>query len=252
LINCSTSVLEFRNCKLNPIQLFLFVPVQYESELYEPIKRYLEKRGYTVKGEVHDVDLVATHPEHETLLVELKKSFNLKLVFQGIERLPLSDRVYLAVPASSSPNNILNQQRKSVFKLCRRLGLGLLQVYFGPRVTRVDVLVDPGPYRPRKRATKLQALHDEFIAREGDPSPGGTTGRKIMTAYRQQVMRVAACVQENGDCPLKTVKENTGLKKAGSILQKNHYGWFERVSRGCYRLTELGEKELQNFTVDGV
>jgi hypothetical protein len=73
-----------------------------------------------------------------------------------------------------------------------------------------------------------------------------------MTAYRQQVMRVAACVQENGDCPLKTVKENTGLKKAGSILQKNHYGWFERVSRGCYRLTELGEKELQNFTVDGV
>ncbi len=228
------------------------MPVQYESDLYEPIKRYLEERGYTVKGEVKDVDLVATHPEHETILVELKKSFNLILVFQGIERLALSDRVYLAVCASSSPNNILNQQRKSVVKLCRRLGVGLLQVYFGPRVTRVDVLVDPGPYRPRKQNAKLQALQDEFTSREGDPSPGGTTGRKIMTAYRQQVMRVAACIQEKGECPLKIVKETTGLKKAASILQKNYYGWFERVSRGCYRLTELGERELQNFTTDGV
>ena len=224
--------------------------VQYESDLYKPIKRYLEERGYTVKGEVNDVDLVATHPEKETLLVELKKSFNLKLIFQGIERLALSDRVYLAVPASSSPNNVINQQRKSVYKLCRRLGLGLLQVYFGPRVTRVDVLVDPGPYRPRKQKAKQQALHDEFQAREGDPNSGGTTGRKIMTAYRQQVMRVATCVQEQGDCPLKIVKETTGLKKAASILQKNHYGWFERVSRGCYRLTELGQNELQNFNTE--
>ena len=227
------------------------MPVQYESELYEPIKRYLEERGYTVKGEVNDVDLVATHPERETILVELKKSFSLKLVFQGIERLALSDRVYLAVPSSESPSNVLNQHRKSVIKLCRRLGVGLLQVYFGPRVTRVDVLVDPGPYRPRKQMAKVRALHDEFLNREGDPSPGGTTGRKIMTAYRQQVMRVAECVREHGDCKLSTVKETTGVGKSASILQKNHYGWFERVSRGCYRLTELGEKELQIFNGDG-
>lgn len=227
------------------------MPVQYESDLYSPIKRYLEDRGYTVKGEVNDVDLVAVHPDRETILVELKKSFSLKLLFQGIERLALSDRVYLAVPCSDSPNNVLNQHRKSVYKLCRRLGLGLLQVYFGPRVTRVDTLVDPGPYQPRKRRAKVKALHDEFLNREGDPSPGGTTGKKIMTAYRQQVMKVANCVRENGDCPLSVVKESTGIKKAPSILQKNYYGWFERVSRGCYRLTKLGEKELQNFGSEG-
>ena len=251
MISCSTSDEESRKCKLNPPQLFLFVSVQYESELYEPIKRYLEARGYTVKGEVNDVDLVATHPEHETILVELKKTFSLKLIFQGIERLALSDRVYLAVPASSSRGNVLNQHRKSVYKLCRRLGVGLLQVYFGPRVTRVDVLVDPGPYRPRKQTAKVRALHDEFSNREGDPNQGGTGGQKIMTAYRQQVMQVAACVQEHGDCPLATIRENTGVKKAASIVQKNHYGWFERVSRGCYRLTELGEKEFQDFSSEG-
>lgn len=238
----------FENVNSIRTHFFFFVSVQYESELYKPIKLYLEARGYTVKGEVNDVDLVATHPEHETVLVELKKTFNLKLIFQGIERLALSDRVYLAVPLSDSRGNVLNQHRKSVFKLCRRLGVGLLQVYFGPRVTRVDVLVDPGPYKPRKQMVKVRALHDEFVSREGDPSPGGTGGKKIMTAYRQQVIQVAACVQEHGDCPLATVKEMTGIQKASSILQKNYYGWFERVSRGCYRLTELGEKEFLDFS----
>jgi len=223
------------------------MPIKVESDLYEPIKRFLEERGYTVKGEVNGVDLVAYHPDRETVLVELKKSFNLKLVFQGIDRLALSDRVYLAVPASSVAGNVLNQNYKSVKRLCRRLGLGLMQVYFGPRKTRVDILVEPVPYRPRKQLGKSEALIDEFLSREGDPNTGGTTGRKIMTAYRQQVVQVAYCVAEHGDCPVGKIRESTGVKKVGSILQKNHYGWFERVSRGHYRLTDLGKKEMDGF-----
>jgi hypothetical protein len=227
------------------------MPIQFESELYEPIKRYLEARGYTVKGEINGVDLVASHPEKETVLVELKKSFSLKLLLQGIDRLALSDRVYLAVPASANSRNVLNQRHNSVRKLCRRLGLGLIQVYFGPRTTRVDVLVDPGPYRPRKRPDKAQALHDEFTNRDGDPNTGGTAGRKIVTAYRQQALQVAACVAEHGDCPLPKIRETTGVENAASIVQKNHYGWFERVSRGNYRLTQQGKDELRLFAEDG-
>jgi hypothetical protein len=227
------------------------MPIQLESELYDPIKRYLEVRGYTVKGEINGVDLVASHPEKETVLVELKKSFSLKLVLQGIDRLALSDRVYLAVPASATSSNVLNQHYKTVRKLCRRLGLGLMQVYFGPITTRVDVLVDPGPYQPRKRLVRSKALHDEFANLEGDPNTGGIIRRKIVTVYRQQVLRVAACVAEHGDCPLMKVRESTGIEKAGSILQKNHYGWFERVSRGHYRLTEQGKEELRVFSETG-
>ena len=223
------------------------MPIQFESDLYEPIKSYLEERGYTVKGEIKDVDLVATHPDRETVLVELKKSFNLKLLFQGIDRLAMSDRVYLAVPASSSSANVLNQHHKSVKKLCRRLGLGLLQVYFGPRTTRVDVLVDPGPYQPRKNKMKSRALHDEFENRSGDPNTGGVTRKRIMTAYRQQALQLAACVAEQESCTLAEMRESTGVSKAAGIVQNNHYGWFERVSRGKYRLTELGISELGSF-----
>ena len=128
---------------------------------------------------MNGVDLVACHPDRETVLVELKKTFNLKLVFQGIERLALSDRVYLAIPASSVAGKILNQNPKSVKKLCRRLGLGPMQVYFGPRITRVDVMVDSGSYRPRKQLGKSKALHVEFLNRKGDPNTGGTTRRKL-------------------------------------------------------------------------
>ena len=224
------------------------MPIETESDLYEPIKRYLELRGYTVKAEVTGIDLVATHPDHESVLVELKKTFNLKLVFQGVDRLALSDRVYLAVAASSAPGNVLNQNHRSVKKLCRRLGLGLMQVYFGPRTTRVDVLVDPGPYRPRKQTGKRMALQDEFSKRRGDPNVGGVARKKIMTAYRQQVIRIAACVAEHGEYSLREIRETTGLKKSGSILQNNHYGWFERVSRGRYRLSEVGKTEFKTYS----
>ncbi|MDA0346987.1 MAG: DUF2161 family putative PD-(D/E)XK-type phosphodiesterase [Verrucomicrobia bacterium] len=224
------------------------MPIQFESDLYEPIKHYLEERGYTVKGEIKGVDLVATHQDRETVLVELKKSFNLKLLFQGIDRLAISDRVYLAVPASASAANVLNQQHKSVKKLCRRLGLGLMQVYFGPRTTRVDILVDPGPFQPRKNKVKFRALHDEFENRRGDPNTGGVTRKRIMTAYRQQVLRLAACVAEQENCSLAEMRETTGVLNAASIVQNNHYGWFERVSRGKYRLTELGVSELNSFS----
>ncbi|MCZ6675229.1 MAG: DUF2161 family putative PD-(D/E)XK-type phosphodiesterase [Verrucomicrobia bacterium] len=228
------------------------MPIQNESDLYEPIKQYLEDRGYSVKGEVRGVDLVAYHPDREPVLIELKKTFNLKLVFQGIDRLTLSDRVYLAVSASSAPGNVLNQNQKSVKKLCRRIGLGLIQVYFGPRKTRVDILVESGPYQPRKQKLKFKALHEEFTNRKGDPSVGGITRQKIMTAYRQQVVEVAACVAEHGDYSLAEIRESTGVKKTSSILQKNHYGWFERVARGRYRLTDLGKEEFESLVAESV
>ena len=41
--------------------------------------------------------------------------------------------------------------------------------------------------------------------------------------------------------------EGAGVERAGTILRDNHYGWFERVERGHYRLTPRGEAELQDW-----
>src|SRR5207247_2655152 len=55
-----------------------------ETALYLPVKRFLEKLGFTVKGEVGGCDLVALSGDDPPIVVigELKLSFNLELIQQ--------------------------------------------------------------------------------------------------------------------------------------------------------------------------
>ena len=64
-----------------------------ETSLYRPVKRYLEKRGFTVKGEVCGCDLVALRGDEPPVVVigELKLSFSLELVLQAVERTAACD-----------------------------------------------------------------------------------------------------------------------------------------------------------------
>ena len=68
-----------------------------ESDLYAPVKALLEGQGYVVKGEVRGCDVVAVRGGEPPVIVELKRAFGLALVLQGVDRLAVSDRVYLAV-----------------------------------------------------------------------------------------------------------------------------------------------------------
>ena len=59
-----------------------------ETALYLPVKRFLEKLGLTVKGEVGGCDVVALSGDEPPIVVigELKLSFNLELVLQAVDR----------------------------------------------------------------------------------------------------------------------------------------------------------------------
>ena len=70
-----------------------------EVELYAPVKAFLEGQGYVVKGEVRGCDVVGVRGEEPPVVVELKRAFGLDVVLQGIDRLSLTDAVYLAVGA---------------------------------------------------------------------------------------------------------------------------------------------------------
>ena len=52
-----------------------------ESDLYGPVRDYLEGLGYEVKGEVRDCDITALR-DGELIVVELKRGFTLELVYQ--------------------------------------------------------------------------------------------------------------------------------------------------------------------------
>ena len=214
-----------------------------ETDLYGPVKAFLEGQGYAVKGEIGRCDVVAVRDGAEPVVVELKTAFSLPLVFQGLQRQGLTDLVYLAVPADGG--GIWKRQRRDILKLCRMLGLGLLTV--DASSGHVEVHGDPAPYRPRKQPKARQRLLGEFQRRVGDPTRGGGRGRPVMTAYRQDALRCARLLARNGPMAPAALRKATGVKSAAAILSRDVYGWFERVSRGIYRLTPAGAAALETF-----
>jgi hypothetical protein len=208
-----------------------------ESDLYPPVKALLEGQGYAVKGEVRGCDVVAVRSGEPPVVVELKRAFGLGLVLQGIDRLKLTDAVYLAVGAW--PRNL-----RGAKKLCRRLGLGLIVVVAG----RADVVLDPLPYKPRQNKRATARLLGEHARRVGDPNRGGAAMRApLMTAYRQEALRCAALLARNGPMTLAAMRAADDVPRAAAILQADHYGWFERVARGTYALTPEGRRGLHRF-----
>ncbi len=205
-----------------------------ETELYGPVKVLLEGQGYVVKGEVVGCDVVAVRGDEPPVIVELKRAFNLALVLQGIDRLALTDAVYLAV--GTWPRRPDDARR-----LCRRLGLGLIVV----AGDRADIVLDPLPYRPRTSRARTARLLDEHRRRVGDPTSGGSVRRPIMTAYRQEALRCLARL-EAGPATLRTIRAAGDVPHAGPILQSNVYGWFERVERGVYALSPRGRRALED------
>lgn len=204
-----------------------------EADLYPPLKAFLEAQGYEVKAEIGACDIMALRAGDPPLVVEMKLSFNLSLVLQGVARQALFDTVYLAVAA---PKKGWPARYKDIVALCRRLGLGLLVVTPGEGV---EAHLDPGPYLPRRNATRAGRLLREFQRRVGDPNQGGTTGIKRMTAYRQDALRCLASVAD-GSLKAAEVAKRAGVAKAASLMRADHYGWFDRVSLGVYALSPKG------------
>lgn len=212
-----------------------------ESDLYLPVKRFLESQGYEVKGEVADCDVAAVRGDEELVVVELKLSLNLELVMQAVERLAVTSRVYIGVPVGTHNP----RRRRRIVKLLRMLGLGLLVI--DPDVERhgVDAVLDPGEYRPRGSKKRRELLLREFVRRVGDPNLGGASVRKgVMTAYRQRALQIALFLRSNGPTKASTLAAAIEDPKARVILYRDVYGWFERPSNGVYALSPKGALEI--------
>ncbi len=210
--------------------------------MYPIIKDTLEKRGFTVKAEVESIDIVA-QKDGKTLLIEMKQTYSLALIYQGSERQKLSDYVYLAIvkPTEKSLNSKTFKQKKTI---TQRLGLGLMVVDIA--MNQVTFLIDPSLREPRKDAKKRRKLEKEFLLRQTAINEGGVTQTKIITAYRELALKILDFLRD-GEQPLKAIVKHTGAMKTTRILMDNHYGWFTRVSRGVYALSEEGRAALKSY-----
>lgn len=205
-----------------------------ETDLYLPLKAFMETAGYSVKGEVNGCDLVGVKDGETPVVVvcEMKLAFNLELVMQGVNRAALCDEVWLAARAAKTGRG---REHDARFRnLCRRLGFGMLTV---SGTGLVEVIVAPYAAMPRKDNKKRSRLLLEHKRRVGDPQVGGGRGKPIMTAYRQDCITCATALLAGPQSP-KQLKPL--VARAATILSRNVYGWFVRESRGIYGLTDLG------------
>jgi hypothetical protein len=128
-------------------------------------------------------------------IVELKLGFTVDLLLQVTDRVRVTDEVWLAVPATRRGRD----RDPRVHRFCRLLGFGLMTV--SATRDRVEVLVEPGPYQPRRDHRRRRQLLSEHARRRGDPSPGGGSRQPVMTAYRQQALACAVLLSAGQAVP---------------------------------------------------
>lgn len=216
-----------------------------EIDLYHPVKLFLESQGYEVKGEIKECDVMAVRRKEVPLVVELKLGFSLDVLLQAVNRLSLSSIVYIGIPSTCKA---FRKRRRRILKLLRMLGLGLMLIKINSKQSRVEVVLDPGEYRPRIHPKRQGQLLREFERRLGDPMPGGSGRRKgMMTAYRQKAIRIARYLLENGPTKASGIGQALGEAEVRTILYRNVYGWFDRLGKGVYRTSPRGETELDSW-----
>ncbi|WP_078547639.1 DUF2161 domain-containing phosphodiesterase [Litchfieldia alkalitelluris] len=219
-----------------------------EIDLYKPIQRYFSKQGFEVHGEVQDCDLTAIKDD-ELIIVELKKTLNVDLLVQAAKRQKMTDQVYVAIPKGKQ--NLRSRKWRDICHLLKRLELGLILVSFYGNRTRIDVHLHPTPFNQKRSAGqnkyKRNSLIKEMNGRSGDYNVGGSTRTKIMTAYKENCIQIACYLEKYGQLTPKELRKLGTGEKTLSILNKNYYRWFDKVSRGLYEISEEGKKELVDF-----
>ena len=220
-----------------------------ESDLYQPIKDYLDSLGYDTKGEVKDCDIAATK-DNELIVVELKKGFTIELLYQAIERQKIADSVYVAIPIPK--RGYRNPHYKDMVTLCKRLEIGLILVGFtASGKSQIDIAVNPEPAKPiRRNNKKRMAVISEHHGRTRSINTGGVSRQKIITVYKEQSLAIAKILAENGELSAREIRKICGYEKTSSILRMNYYKLFEKIgskSHCTYRITDTVLKMLDEY-----
>lgn len=214
-----------------------------ETDLYEPVRNYLAAQGYTVRAEVKQCDITATKDD-ELIIIELKRRLNLELLIQAAQRQRITDSVYVAVPR---PGAVNSPKWRGIQHVLRRLELGLILVSFSTATPLVEVAIHPLPYARRKQRAGRRAILQEMAKRSGDYNQGGSTRRKLVTAYRESALRIACYLDELGPQPPRKLRDRGAGEKTRTILYSNVYGWFDRLGYALYGLNAQGKAALDLY-----
>jgi hypothetical protein len=219
-----------------------------EVDLYKPIHDFFVQEGYEVRSEAHYCDICATKGDIITI-VELKKNLSVELLAQAVKRQKVGDFVYIAVP---KPKRLIGTSKwKDICHLIKRLELGLILVTLDGK-NLIEIPISPKPFdfktsRQKSKNKKLKLI-EELKGRTMELNVGGSKGRKLVTAYRENSLHIACCLNMFGPMSAKKITQyGIDSSKTWSILNKNYYGWFYKQEKGIYGLSDVGKGALNEY-----
>ena len=228
-----------------------FLVPHKETDLHDPVKKWLEAQGCMVKTEVNTIDMVGLYQTDFVVAIELKLKLNLEVLNQAVERQGIADLTYIAVVHDYKA--VETKRFKMTLLTLRRLNLGLLLVNFRAEEPIVFELLKPEFFdferSRRQKKEKKALLIAEFNKRHGDFNKAGSHKTKLMTGYKEQCLLVAYYMNAFGHEKAKSF-EVYGIdpKKVTSILSKNYYNWYVKREKGIYALSDVGRDALTEFS----
>lgn len=206
-----------------------------ETDMYDALKEHFEEQGFTVRSEVRDIDVVAMK-EGLLLGIEMKRGLTMELLVQGALRQKTCDLVYLAVPRPKRVKKDRNMM--NMLYLLRRLEMGLL--YVDVEKNAVMEVCEPSFYDldkgKRAKLKEKTRILKEAGKRSLDGNKGGSRGKRLLTAYREDSLRAAALIRIRG---VISPRELKALGINHTLLSRNYYNWFQKVEHGKYALNGI-------------
>lgn len=218
-----------------------------ETDLYAPVAEFLAEKGFKVRSEVRGLDVAAVKGE-TLVVVELKLSFNLKLLMQAADRLSITDYVYVAIPRpeASAKNGINSGFWNDMLNILKRLEIGLLLVSLDSPLKTVEPVLHPmARVLAKKTHSRINVLK-EIDSRVGDFNTGGSGRSKILTALREKSIQIACMIYREGELSTRELRLRGITQRELLLLSKNYYNWFRRVQTGVYALTEEGASYIES------
>lgn len=217
-----------------------------EKDLFLPIKGYFESFGYVCDGEVRDIDLYMEKGD-EAVAVELKQTLDFRALQQAALRQKLVERVFIG---TFRPKDMFSHAFRDKLYVLKRLGIGLIVV--SEKTGMVEIVSEPVVSElsafQRRNKGKKEALSSEFKKRKVKKNVGGVHGTKLITGYRENALTVLDALTEmNGEGKASDIKKLTGIENARDIMYANHYGWFESMGNGIYKVSDDGYAALEEF-----
>ncbi|MFV0503721.1 MAG: DUF2161 family putative PD-(D/E)XK-type phosphodiesterase [Lachnospirales bacterium] len=214
-----------------------------ESDMYIPVKKYFQKQGYEIHGEVLDCDMTATKDD-ELIIIEFKLSFNVTLIFQGIDRQKYTNLVYLCIPKPEGKRLVGYRKLQKIKKVCTPLGFGLITY----DVKNKEIIVHNKPnFKEPTKKFYFDKIMKEINGRTMDLNTGGTTGVKINTAYKELRFTLIFLLERDGMSTAKVLRNKYDLPNNTYRVLRNNIGEFftKESERGYFSVSKIGKNELR-------